>query len=88
MRAGQGDPPGDNRGNQRGSLADLREQLRPVYLPGSFAVGTGTFGLKTALDNFSLGADPFSFFGCMVVCGLITMALAWTLFDFSDEPSR
>jgi hypothetical protein len=31
--------------------------VRPLLLPGSFVVGTLTFGLKTAFDNFSLSND-------------------------------
>ena len=40
------------------SFAEVKERyLRPYYLPGSFALGTVTLGLKTALDNFSVSED-------------------------------
>lgn len=35
----------------------LDNYVRPYYLPGSFAVGSLTFGLRTALLNFDFGSD-------------------------------
>jgi len=69
------------------SFSEAKEKyLRPYYLPGSFILGTMTMGLKTAADNFVLTEDPLGFLGCAVVSGLIVMAIAWVLFDFTDSP--
>lgn len=39
------------------NLKELLDKYRTVYLPATFAVGTFTFGLKTAMDNFSIMGD-------------------------------
>lgn len=32
--------------------------------------------------------QALGFIGCALVCGGITMALAWVLFDFTEDPAN
>ncbi|KIZ00749.1 hypothetical protein MNEG_7211 [Monoraphidium neglectum] len=68
-------------------FAEIKERyLRPYYLQGSFLLGFLTLGLRTGAMNFVFAEDPVSYLGTAVVTGVLTMSVAWILFDFTDTP--
>ncbi|WIA30912.1 hypothetical protein OEZ86_000964 [Tetradesmus obliquus] len=69
------------------SWVEFKERyLRPNYLQLSFGFGFLTIGMRVAGANYAFTSTPFEFLATAASTGVMCMALAWVLFDFSDSP--
>eukprot|EP00882_Tetradesmus_deserticola_P014931 GHRQ01015888.1.p1 GENE.GHRQ01015888.1~~GHRQ01015888.1.p1 ORF type:complete len:175 (+),score=24.38 GHRQ01015888.1:79-603(+) len=69
------------------SWLEFKERyMRPNYLQLSFVLGALTLGLRVAGANYAFTATPFEYLATAASTGVMCMALAWVLFDFTDSP--
>lgn len=69
------------------SMTEFRERyLKPYYLPATFIATALTLGVRTASENFLVESEPLSYIGCCISTGALCTALAWVVFDFTEDP--